>query len=50
MTVDPGRQGMEFLWAALLGISLLWKVYYDLPYLRQGSSLFWEYLDFTLVL
>ena len=22
MTVDPGRQGMEFLWAALLGIGL----------------------------
>ena len=39
----PGRVSLS--WVLLLFVSLLWKVYFDLPYLKEGSRFFWEYLD-----
>ena len=44
------RSGLVSLsWVVLLVVTLLWKIYFDLPYLKEGSSFFWEYLDVTFV-
>ena len=34
-------------WFFLLFVVIAWKVYYDLPYLKEGTSVFWEYLEVT---
>ena len=44
------RPGLISLsWVALLVVAILWKLYFDLPYLKNGSSFFWEYLDVSFV-
>lgn len=45
---DELRPGVVSLsWIVLLVVTFVWKIYYDLPYLKDGTSFFWEYLDVT---
>lgn len=39
------RETVPFGWIILLVVVIAWKTYFDLPYLKQGTSIFWEYLE-----
>ena len=40
---------VSFSWIVLVAVTLVWKIYFDLPYLKEGSSFFWEYLDVSFI-
>jgi len=44
---SSGRFMVKMGWFVLLLIVLMWKLYYDLPYLKAGSHLFSEFFDLT---